>query len=130
MLVKFPVNGTRTQGYLAVPEAGAGPGVLVLQEWWGLVDHIKEICDRLAEAGFTALAPDMYHGDCATDPDEAGRLMMALDGRSPPTYTARSTICATTTPVGARASRRWASVSAVSWRSTARARTVARSARA
>jgi len=79
MLVEFPVNGTRTKGYLAVPEAGAGPGVLVLQEWWGLVDHIKEICDRLAEEGFTALAPDMYHGDCTTDPDEAGRLMMALE---------------------------------------------------
>ena len=79
MLVEFPVNGARTHGYLAVPESGSGPGVLVLQEWWGLVDHIKEICDRLAEEGFTALAPDMYHGDCATDPDEAGRLMMALE---------------------------------------------------
>lgn len=79
MLVEFPVNGTRTKGYLAIPETGAGPGVLVLQEWWGLVDHIKEICDRLAEEGFTALAPDMYHGDCTTDPDEAGRMMMALE---------------------------------------------------
>ena len=79
MLVNFPVNGTRARGYLAVPETGSGPGVIVLQEWWGLVDHIKEICDRLAEEGFTALAPDMYDGDCTTDPDEAGRLMMALD---------------------------------------------------
>ena len=79
MLVEFPVNGTRTRGYLAVPESGGGPGVLVLQEWWGLVDHVKDVCDRLAEEGFTALAPDMYHGDCATDPDEAGRLMMALE---------------------------------------------------
>ena len=79
MLVDIPVNGTTTKGYLSIPEKGAGPGVLVMQEWWGLVDHIKDVCDRLAEAGFTALAPDMYHGDCTTDPDEAGRLMMALD---------------------------------------------------
>jgi len=79
MLVEIPVNGTTTQGYLSVAESGAGPGVLVMQEWWGLVGHIKDICDRLAEAGFTALAPDMYHGDRASDPDEAGRLMMALD---------------------------------------------------
>ncbi len=79
MLVDFPTNGARTQAYLAIPETGSGPGVIVLQEWWGLVDHIKEVCDRLAEEGFTALAPDMYHGDCTTDPDEAGRLMMALE---------------------------------------------------
>lgn len=79
MIIDIPVYGTTTKGYLAVPETGAGPGVLVLQEWWGLVDHIKDVCDRLAEAGFTALAPDMYDGDCTTDPDEAGRLMMALD---------------------------------------------------
>jgi carboxymethylenebutenolidase len=79
MMVQFPTNGTTTDGYLAVPESGAGPGVIVFQEWWGLVDHIKDVCDRLAASGFTALAPDMYHGDCTTDPDEAGRLMMALD---------------------------------------------------
>lgn len=79
MRVNFPTNGHTTDGYLAVPSSGAGPGVIVFQEWWGLVDHIKAVCDRLAEAGFTALAPDMYHGACTTDPDEAGRLMMALD---------------------------------------------------
>ena len=79
MMVQFPTNGTTTDGYLAVPESGSGQGVLVFQEWWGLVDHIKAICDRLATAGFTALAPDMYHGDCTTDPDQAGLLMMALD---------------------------------------------------
>ena len=79
MLVEFPVSGSRRKGYLAVPETGSGPGVVVLQEWWGLVDHIKEMCDRLAEAGFTALAPDLYHGDCTSDPDEAGRMMMALE---------------------------------------------------
>ncbi len=79
MMVEFPSNGGTTQGYLATPASGSGPGVIVFQEWWGLVDHIKIVCSRLAEAGYTALAPDMYHGERTTDPDEAGRLMMALD---------------------------------------------------
>jgi carboxymethylenebutenolidase len=52
--------------------------VIVIQEWWGLVDHIKNVCDRFAEAGFVALAPDLYHGQTAKSPDEAGKLMMAL----------------------------------------------------
>ncbi len=79
MMVEFQSNGGTTSGFMAAPESGSGPGVLVLQEWWGLVDHIKDVCNRLAAAGFTALAPDMYHGDCAADPDEAGRKMMALE---------------------------------------------------
>lgn len=79
MRVTFPSGGKPTQGYLAVPEAGAGPGVLVFQEWWGLVPHIERLCDRLAEVGFTALAPDLYSGRTTTNPDEAGRLMMALE---------------------------------------------------
>jgi len=53
--------------------------VLVIQEWWGLVPHIKNVCDRFAAEGFTALAPDMYHGKSAKEPDEAGKLMMALN---------------------------------------------------
>jgi carboxymethylenebutenolidase len=79
MNVEFPCDGRKTAGYLAVPKSGKGIGVIVLQEWWGLVPHIKKIADRLAGEGFTALAPDLYHGHCATTPDEAGRLMMALD---------------------------------------------------
>jgi carboxymethylenebutenolidase len=79
MRVDFEINGHSTVGYMAVPDSGSGPGVLVFQEWWGLVGHIERVCDRLAAAGFTALAPDMYHGRSTTDPDEAGRLMMALD---------------------------------------------------
>jgi carboxymethylenebutenolidase len=67
------------RAYLARPAAGHGPGVLVLQEWWGLVPQIREVCDRLARSGFVALAPDLYRGDATTDPDEAGRLMMALE---------------------------------------------------
>ncbi|HKE59107.1 MAG TPA: dienelactone hydrolase family protein [Pyrinomonadaceae bacterium] len=77
-LVKFASNGGQTDGYLAIPEQGSGPGVVVIQEWWGLVDHIKDICDRFAAAGFVALAPDMYHGKVAKSPDEAGKMMMAL----------------------------------------------------
>ncbi|MBD0336180.1 MAG: dienelactone hydrolase family protein [Cyanobacteria bacterium Co-bin13] len=66
-------------GYLAVPETGTGAGVIVLQEWWGLVPHIKTVADRFAQAGFVALAPDLYGGESTTSPDEAGRLMMALN---------------------------------------------------
>jgi carboxymethylenebutenolidase len=78
-MVQFPSNGTTTSGYLATPPAGSGPGVLVIQEWWGLVRHIKNVCDRFAAEGFTALAPDMYHGQTADEPDGAGKLFMALN---------------------------------------------------
>ena len=76
--VNFKSNGKTTPGYLAVPESGSGPGVVVIQEWWGLVDHIKDLCDRFAKEGFVALAPDLYHGAVAKSPDEAAKLMMAL----------------------------------------------------
>ncbi|HEY9738194.1 MAG TPA: dienelactone hydrolase family protein [Trichocoleus sp.] len=66
-------------GYLALPESGSGAGVIVLQEWWGLVPHIKSVVDRFAQAGFVALAPDLYGGEKTTSPDEAGRMMMALN---------------------------------------------------
>ena len=78
-MVEFASNGGRTAGYLATPTGGKGPGVLVLQEWWGLVGHIKSVCDRFAAEGFTALAPDMYHGKTASEPDGAGKLFMALN---------------------------------------------------
>ena len=68
-MVEFPTNGHATQGYLATPAAGKGPGILVIQEWWGLVPHIKSVCDRFAAEGFSALAPDMYHGKTASEPD-------------------------------------------------------------
>src|SRR5260370_34029087 len=77
-MVEFSGNGTQASGYLAVPGKGNGPGVVVVQEWWGLVDHIKHGCDRFAAAGYVALAPDLYHGKTAKSPDEAGKLMMAL----------------------------------------------------
>jgi carboxymethylenebutenolidase len=78
-MVEFPTNGHTTQGYLATPAAGKGPGILVIQEWWGLVPHIKSVCDRFAAEGFSALAPDMYHGKTASEPDGAGKLFMALN---------------------------------------------------
>jgi carboxymethylenebutenolidase len=77
-MVEFPSNGRTTPGYLAAPAEGKGPGVIVIQEWWGLVPHIKDICDRFAAEGFVALAPDLYHGKTTTSPDEAGKLMMAM----------------------------------------------------
>ena len=76
--VDFASNGERARGYLALPPQKSGPGVLVLQEWWGLVDHIRDVCDRFARAGFVALAPDLYRGQTASDPDAAGRLMLDL----------------------------------------------------
>lgn len=78
-IIEYPSNGGSAHGYLAVPAHG-GPGVIVIQEWWGLVDQIKRTCDRFAEAGFTALAPDLYHGTVVplTEPDEASKQMMAL----------------------------------------------------
>jgi carboxymethylenebutenolidase len=78
-LVEFPANGHTTTGWLSLPPSGTGPGLLVLQEWWGLVDHIKDVTDRFAAAGFVALAPDLYHGESTKSPDEAGRKLMALD---------------------------------------------------
>ena len=78
-MVEFAANGRTTGGYLATPASGSGPGVVVIQEWWGLVPHVKEVADRFAGEGFVALAPDLYHGRSTTSPDEAGKLMMALE---------------------------------------------------
>lgn len=77
-IVDFPFAGGNTGGYLSIPESGNGPGVVVIQEWWGLVDHVKDVCDRFAAEGFVALAPDLYHGKTTKSPDEAGKLMMAM----------------------------------------------------
>jgi len=76
--VTFPSNGSTCEGYLAIPDSGAGPAVIVIQEWWGLVGHITDVADRFAAAGFVALAPDLYHGVATTEPDEARRLLMGM----------------------------------------------------
>jgi carboxymethylenebutenolidase len=76
--IEFASNGGTARGYLATPQSGTGPGIAVIQEWWGLVPHIEDVCDRFAEAGFVALAPDLYHGEATTEPDEAGKMMMGM----------------------------------------------------
>lgn len=73
-------GGLTATGYLARPTAaGTYPGVIVLQEWWGLDDHIKDVARRFAQEGFVALAPDLYHGQVAAEPDEARKLAMEMD---------------------------------------------------
>jgi carboxymethylenebutenolidase len=76
--VEFQANGSPASGYLAAPESGSGPAVVVLQEWWGVDEHIRSVVDRLAAAGFIALAPDLYHGETTDQPSEAEQKMMAL----------------------------------------------------
>jgi len=78
--VTFKANGGTTSGFLARPASGKGPGVIVIQEWWGLNDQVKGVADMLAREGFTALAPDFYHGKGAKigEPDAAEKLMMEL----------------------------------------------------
>jgi carboxymethylenebutenolidase len=71
-------DGRNTKGYLAT--AGQGrPGVVVIQEWWGLNNQICGVADRFARAGYNALAPDLYRGRLTTEPDEANHLMTGLD---------------------------------------------------
>jgi carboxymethylenebutenolidase len=77
--VQFPSNGTTAHGYLRIPESGRGPGVVVIQEWWGLDSHITDVVDRFGNEGFVALAPDLYHGEETEEPDEADKLMMGMD---------------------------------------------------
>jgi len=73
-------DGEKLMGYLARPAGNeAKPAVVVIQEWWGLDDHIKDVARRFAEQGYVALAPDLYHGVVATEPDEARKLVMELD---------------------------------------------------
>ncbi|CAN5527258.1 MAG: dienelactone hydrolase family protein [Actinomycetota bacterium] len=76
--VEFPSNGSTAPGYLSTPTSGSGIPVVVLQEYWGLEDHIRDVCDRLAAEGFVALAPDLYRGETTTQPDEAEQKMMAM----------------------------------------------------
>lgn len=76
--VRFTSSDRQVSGYLAVPSAGQGPGVIVVQEWWGLDDHMVEVCDRLAADGFVALAPDLYGGKVAHGTDDAGAMMAEL----------------------------------------------------
>ena len=80
-MVEFKSNGGTASGYLASPASGKGPGVIVIQEWWGLIPHVKGVADMFAREGFNALAPDFYHGKAAQigEPDKALKLMMELN---------------------------------------------------
>ena len=79
-MIEFPSNGGTTPGYLAVPDgSGQHPAIVAIQEWWGLVPHIKDVAERFAREGFITLAPDLYHGQVAEEPDEARKLAMGLD---------------------------------------------------
>ena len=78
--VTFPADGVDGMGYVAQPgEDSPHPGVIVIQEWWGLDAHIRDIADRFAREGFVALAPDLYRGSFATEPDEARKLVMNMN---------------------------------------------------
>jgi carboxymethylenebutenolidase len=76
--IEFAANGGTAPGYLAEPQSGTGLATIVLQEWWGLEPHIRDVCDRFAAEGFFALAPDLYRGETTDQPDEAQQKMMAL----------------------------------------------------
>jgi carboxymethylenebutenolidase len=78
-MVKFPSGKDTIEGFLAVPEKlGRYPGVIVIHEWWGLNDWVKEQTQKIAEQGYVVLAVDLYRGKTATDPNEAHELMRGL----------------------------------------------------
>ncbi|MFD9125605.1 dienelactone hydrolase family protein [Kitasatospora sp. NPDC059571] len=83
--VEFPSNGQTAHGYLALPPQGVGPGLVVVQEWWGLTTHMTAMVDRFAAEGYVALAPDLYGGATTHDRDEAARMLREL----PPDRAAR-----------------------------------------
>lgn len=76
-VVYATVNGTEVTGYLVRPDNVEGPlpGVIVIQEWWGLNDNIRAMAEKIAALGYTALAVDLYNGQVATTPEEASRFM-------------------------------------------------------
>jgi carboxymethylenebutenolidase len=76
--IEFSTGAGAAPGYLAVPAGERGPATIVLQEWWGLEEHIRSVCDRFAAEGFFALAPDLFRGETTTQPSEAEQKLMAL----------------------------------------------------
>lgn len=87
-------DGQDASGYLALAGKGDAPGVVVIQEWWGLQDQVKSVCERFARAGFSALAPDLYRGKVVPyhDSDEAGKEMNSLDFIDATTQTVRGAV--------------------------------------
>jgi carboxymethylenebutenolidase len=79
--IELESNGSRLTGLLVRPEgAGPWPGVVQIQEWWGIEPHVVEVAHRLAAEGFVVLVPDLYHGKVVTEPDEAQKAVMMLGG--------------------------------------------------
>jgi carboxymethylenebutenolidase len=78
-MISFEADSRTGIGYLALPQHGYGPGVLVFHAWWGLKPFFKEVCDRLAAEGFVALAPDLYQGKTAVTIEEAQALLDQRD---------------------------------------------------
>lgn len=79
-MIYYSSNDHTTPAYVSHPAEGDKyPGLVVVQEWWGLVPHIMDVADRFAREGFYALAPDLYHGKTSSEPDEARKLAMELD---------------------------------------------------
>lgn len=79
-MIDYQRNGHKVGAYLATPPgAGPFPAMIVIQEWWGLNAHIRDVADRYAREGYVALAPDLYHGKATDNPNEAGKLMGALN---------------------------------------------------
>ena len=76
--VTFPSGGGEAHGYLALPPSGQGPGIVLIQEWWGLDDHMADVADRLAAEGFVVLAPDLFGGRVTHDSEEASQMLMEL----------------------------------------------------
>lgn len=78
-MIAYPVDGAAAPGYLAAPVLDrAVPGVVLIQEWWGIDEHIKDVAGRLAAEGFVVVAPDLYRGEVAREPSDARRLAMGL----------------------------------------------------
>src|ERR1700756_2940379 len=76
--IEFQTSAGPASGYLASPAGGSGQATIVLQEWWGVEEHVRSVCDRLAAEGFFALAPDLFEGETTTQPSEAEQKLMAL----------------------------------------------------
>ena len=76
--LSFDTANGATTAYTAIPDGDTNKGVLVIQEYWGLNDHVRDIANRWAGEGFIAIAPDLYRGKLAATADEAGKLMQAL----------------------------------------------------
>jgi carboxymethylenebutenolidase len=80
-MIDLPVNGDGARAFVARPDdAALRPGVVLIQEWWGLEPHIMDLAQRLAAEGFVTAVPDLYHGKIATEPDDAQKMVMLLRG--------------------------------------------------